>query len=139
MANDGNRYAGGGGRNLLLNDLAVAYLILKEISNRGIERTFGATREQSGTIATIALATFADSADRQAQRLRQPPPKPSLGDMVLATVAVKEAVHAVAGPWSREREQFGTLIMFAAGGALVAPFVRKGLHRARVASARARA
>ena len=97
-----------GGARLLLGDVGIAALLLNEARRRVAARVFGVSEDQALLVTLIAAGLLAGGARNRAARVAAVPSTPSLGDSVLVAGVLKEAVHALAGDWSKDTPLFTT-------------------------------
>jgi hypothetical protein len=109
-------------------DARVASLLAGEARHRLTRRAFGVPRRDSALLGLIAVCAFADAVGGRAKRVRSASRPPSLPEALFVAAAAKEVAHRLAGPASREAEDFGPLVTLAIVGAIfrtvVGPLVR---------------
>jgi hypothetical protein len=127
------------GTRLLLSDCRVALLLLDEARCRVMERVLGVPRDKSFVVTIIALGTLAEAVHSKVTQVLNAPGGPSVGDTVVGVAMLKESVHWIAGPDSRNSTLFGTLVAIAVLGASARPVVGASLRGVKAGSRRARA
>ena len=113
-----------GGARLLLGDVGIAALLLNEARRRVASRMFGVSEDQALLVTLVAAGLLAGGARNRAARVASVPSTPSLGDSVLVAGVLKEAVHALAGDWSKDTPLFTTLVAIAMLGTLARPVLK---------------
>jgi hypothetical protein len=120
-------------------DARVGLLLLGEARRLLTKRLFGVSRRDSSLVALIAVAALADTLALKARRIRSVPRRPTPTEALFAAAGLKEAAHRLAGPTSRDAQDFGTLISVVVVGATIGAVVRPPLRSFRAASRRTRA
>lgn len=123
---------------LLVTDVRVALLLLKEARHRAIERLFGVPRDQSWIVALIALGLIGQAAHRNADRLLRGSGGPSGAEVMLGVGALRALVTGISGPQSRDTELSMTLVSIAVVGALLRPALSRSARTIRASSRRVR-
>ncbi len=126
------------GTRLLRTDIRMACMLLNEARHRTIQGVFGVSRDQSNLVTLIALGVLAQGTHHHAVRvLKAPGPRPA--DAVLGTAVLKELVHGIAGPDSKDTPLIGTLVAIAVLGRLSRPVFEDSFRAIRASARRTRA
>ena len=122
-----------GGVELLAADARVASLFADEARRRTMRRLFGIpTTDKSGLATLVALLTLGEAIRRRTNGYRRP--NPTVIGAVTGLGLVKELAYDIAGPWSRESSNFGTLLAFALMAASARVAVRSSVRGVRSVS-----
>ncbi len=124
-----------GGARLLLSDARVALMLLREAHYSALHKVFGTTREQSALVTIVLSMLIAQAAHDSVVRSMQGVGGASWGDTALGAAAVKESLHLIAGPKSRE-VPLGTIVALALVARLSVPVVKQSAHSIRASSSR---
>lgn len=116
-----------GGARLLISDLWTAWMLLAEGDYRALARVFGIRRNQTTMVTVIGTVMLAHAARQSASKALQGVGRPSLGDAALGSGAVKEGLHMIAGPASRD-VPLGSLIALVVLAKLSRPAIRRSTH-----------
>jgi len=126
------------GTKLLVSDARIMLLLLREARNRTCERVFGVSRDDSAIVTLIAVATLAHAVHGKVHDVVSAPGMPGWNDTLLGAGALKEAVHVLAGDFSRETPVLPALIVAAVIAHHLRPWARVSLHDVRAISHRVR-
>lgn len=127
-----------GGAKLLVRDVRVATLLLREGRNRACARLFGVSSDESAIVTLIALATLAHAVHGKVHDVIGASSAPSTGDTLLGAGALKEVVHVIAGDWSREAPVIPAILVGAVIAHHLRPWERVALHDIRAVGHRLR-
>ncbi len=127
------------GTRLLRTDIRMAYLLLNEARHRTIQGVFGVSRDQSNLVTLIALGVLAQASRDRAVRVVKAPGGPRPADALLGTALLKELVHRIAGPDSKDTPLIGTLVAIAVLGRLSRPVFGESVRAIRASARRTRA
>jgi hypothetical protein len=116
----------------------VGLLLLGEARYRLTKRLFGVSRPESPLLALVLLVVFGDAVVRTGRRVRSIPRRPSAPEALFAAAAVKEASHRLAGPSSRDTEDFGMLVSIVVAAAIGRGLMGPPARSVRAASVRVR-
>lgn len=126
------------GARLLERDVRIAILLAREGRNRACARLFGVSNDDSAIVTLIALATLAHAAHGKIHGIVTAAHAPSSGDALIGSGMLSEAVHVIAGDWSREAPVIPTVIVGAVIAHHLRPWARVSLHDVRAVSHRLR-
>jgi hypothetical protein len=126
------------GAKLLARDVRVGALLVREGRNRACARLFGVSSDDSALVALIALATLAHAAHGKVHDIITAPGAPSMSDSLIGAGILKEAVHLIAGDWSREVPVMPAVIVGAVIAHHLRPWERLALHDIRAMAHRLR-
>lgn len=118
------------------SDPRIAYLLLREARYRTIERVLGVPRDRQFLLTLVLLGMAGRAVAVRSRRvLDSAPGPPSRNGVLVGTSLLDEAAHRLAGDSTPDAPLIGSLVAFA----LLAAFVRPGVHdiRAAVRSAQA--
>jgi len=124
-----------GGRELFLIDVSAALALANEARYRTLERVFGIQRADANLLTTILALMVANSMYEKVSATKPPKP-PSIPDWAIGVGALRETIHGVAGPASRDTPLGGTLIALAVLVGLTREPVIKSLRGMRTSSRR---
>lgn len=125
-----------GGLRLLLSDITTASLLLGRARLQLLARVFGVRADQSTMVTLIVGMMLARSVQEKAARARAGVGRPSLGEAAVGGGVVKEGLHLIAGPRSRE-VPLGSLVTIVVVVRLSRPVIRRSGHAVRTGSHRA--
>jgi hypothetical protein len=118
------------------SDPRLAYVLMREARCRTIERTLGVPRDQQYLLTLILLGMAWRAAAARSQRaLDRVPGRPSRNGLLIGSSMLDEAVHLLAGDSTPDAPLVGSMVALA----LLAAFVRPGVHDIRAAARTARA
>jgi hypothetical protein len=118
------------------SDPRLAYVLLKEARCRTLERTLGVPRDQQFLLTLVLLGMAGRAAAARSRRaLNRVPGRPSRNGVLIGSSMLDEAVHMLAGDSTPDAPLVGSMVALA----LVAAFVRPGVHDIRAAARSARA
>lgn len=129
---DGDGYFAGARQ--LASDARIAFLLLREARGRTCERLFGVSRDDSALVTLIALATLAGAAHSKLHDVIAAPGVPTSSDTFIGAGVLKEAIHLMAGDWSRETPIIPVVIVAAVVGHHLRPWARVSVHDIRAAA-----
>src|SRR3954469_22084436 len=92
---------------LVAGDVMVGFVLANHARHLVIERVFGVSRRDSNIMTAVALGSAALGVQHAVARVTRS--RPSIIDVGIGAVVVKEATHSVAGDWSRAMPGFGAL------------------------------
>lgn len=123
------------GARLLFADARIALMLLREAHYSALHKVFGTTREQSTLVTIVLSMLIAQAARDSVVHSMQGVGGATWGDTAIGAAAVKESLHLIAGPKSRE-VPLGTIVALALVARLSVPVVRQSAHSIRVSSSR---
>jgi hypothetical protein len=124
-----------GGTALFLGDAAGAFLLANEARYRTLE-WIGIRREDANLATAIGLLMLANGMYERAHRPTTPKPPTAVADFAIGIGALRETIHGVAGPASRDTQLGGTLIALAVLGGLARPPLKRGVRELKSSSRR---
>jgi hypothetical protein len=127
-----------GDARLLISDIRVALLLLRQARHAVVVRLFGVDQDDSLLISIIALAAVARAARDLTSGVVVTPARPSVGDSMIGASVLRESAHWLSGDRYRDTPVFGTLVAFAFLAAAATPVVRGSVRGVKNASHRAR-
>lgn len=127
------------GPDLLLSDIRVALLVMNEARYRAIEGVFGVSRDQANLLTVIVLAMTLQAGHDKAVQVLRARGAPTLRDVVLGAVILREVLYGIGGPSSKDTPYFGTLVSAALMARQPGPALRRSLRGLRTAAQEARA
>ena len=122
-----------GGFRLLLSDLRTAWILLAEADYRCLAKIFGVRRDQTTMVTLIGAMMLAEAVRTGVAKAFEGVARPSLKDAALTSGVVKEGLHMIAGPSSRD-VPLGSLIAIVLVTKFSRPAVRQSAHAIRSAS-----
>ena len=95
---------------LLLGDAMLVFLILNEVRHRSVARLFGVSRKDSNLTSVFAIASLVGVVAAAGARVRAIHVRPTSAETPMGIAVAKEAVHGIAGEWSRVTPSFAGLV-----------------------------
>jgi hypothetical protein len=141
MSTSGDGYFTDGyfsGARLLATDARIALLLAREARDRACERYLGISRADANMATLIGLATLAHVGRGKMHNAITAAGGPTRNDSLIGLGLLNEAVHEIAGDWSREVPVLPALILAAVIAHHLRPWARVSLHDLRAMSHRLR-
>jgi hypothetical protein len=117
-----------GGARLLATDARVAGMLLREGRDRACAHLFGVSRDDSGVVTVIALATLAHAIHGKIHETISAPGGPHASDTLIGIGLLSEAINVIAGEWSRETPVVPTVVVAAVVAHHLRPWARISIH-----------